>query len=65
MHKLVSPQGMKSLPSVERRVIVTPSTQASSMRLTYLDGDDDEPITIEDGDEVTGVAGDVIRGISK
>ena len=56
---------MKSLPFVERRVVVTPSTQAASMRLTYLDGDDEEPITIEDGDEVVGIAGETITGICK
>ena len=54
---------MKSLPFVERKVVVTPSTQAASMRLTYLDGDDEEPITIEDGDEVVGIAGETITGI--
>lgn len=35
------------------------------MRLTYLDGDDEEPVNIEDGDEVIGIAGEMIAGISE
>ncbi len=56
---------MKTITSVERKIRVKPSSRAATLHVRYLSNESDEPITIEDGQEVIGVAGETISNISK
>ncbi len=44
---------------------MTPSSRAASLTLSYLDGQTEESIPIEDGDEIIGIAGETISGLSE
>lgn len=54
---------MKSFTPVERHLVCKPSSRASCMKVSYVKDGNEEELT--DGQEVFGVAGEALKGISE
>ena len=57
-------QGFKAAGAVERSVKVLPSSEAASISMTYRK-DDKTDVSIKNRQDISVVAGELLRGISK
>jgi hypothetical protein len=56
-------QGVKGIQPVERVITVVPSSQPASIEVAYVDGDG-QTISLKRQQEIVGVCGDAIKGLS-
>ena len=56
-------KGVKGIPLIERSFRVRPSQRPASLELFYVE--DEETMPIKSGQDITGVCGELIKGLSK
>lgn len=56
-------QGVKGIPVIERSFRVKPSQRPASLEVFYIEGAENMPIKA--GQDITGVCGELIKGLSK
>lgn len=56
-------QGVKGIQPVERVITVVPSSQPANIEVSYVDGDG-QTIHLKRQQEIIGICGDAIKGLS-